>query len=211
MKTRTLFIAMKIFIVFILFTSLNEDLTAQADTTAANNQIEINKQIVNGFYQDLWFTNNTGNYARYVADEFIAHDIGDRKNSLEPAIEQKQIADFFWKHTTNNRTNVDFQIAEGDLVATRWNMAWEPNTLFGRILLGKGELPIINVMRIENGQIVEFWNHRHDIDTRMARLPLILRGFVFGLLIALVPTFIAFRQSRTLKKLRAKSETEQEA
>jgi len=197
---------MKTILTFILIAFLNADLSAQADTTAANSQIEINKQIVNGFYQDLWFTNNTDNYARYVADEFIAHDIGDRKNSVEPAIEQKQIADFFWKHTTNNRTRVDFQIAEGDLVATRWNMVWEPNTLFGRILLGKGELPIINVMRIEDGKIVEFWNHRHDIDTRMARLPLILKGLVFGLLIALIPTFIVFRQRRALKNLSTKLE-----
>ena len=202
---------MKTLLTLILIASLNADLQAQSDTTSVTSQIEINKQIVNGFYQDLWFTNNTDNYAEYVADKFVAHDIGDRKGSMEPAIEQKNIADFFWKHTTNNRARVDFQIAEGDLVATRWNMAWEPNTLFGRILLGKGELPIINVMRIEDGKIVEFWNHRHDIDTRMARLPLILRGLAFGLLIALIPTFIAFRQRRTLKNLRAKSETEHEA
>ena len=195
-----------------LIAFLNVDLRAQADTTAANSQIEINKQIVNGFYQDLWFTDNTDNYARYVADEFIAHDIGDRKNSLEPAIEQKQIADFFWKHTTNSRTNVDFQIAEGDLVATRWRVSWKPKTLLGRLLVGKDdELPIINVMRIEDGKIVEFWNHRHDIDTRMARLPLILRGLAIGLLIALIPTFIAFRQRRTVKNLRAKLEMEHEA
>jgi len=203
---------MKIFFALTLIISLNVGLRAQTDTTAANNQIEINKQIVNGFYQDLWFTDNTDNYTRYVADEFIAHDIGDRKNSLEPAIEQKQIADFFWKHTTNSRTNVDFQIAEGDLVATRWRVSWEPKTLLGRLLVGKDdELPIINVMRIEDGKIVEFWNHRHDIDTRMARLPLILRGLAIGLLIALIPTFIAFRQRRTVKNLRAKLEMEHEA
>ncbi|REL24232.1 hypothetical protein DYD21_18655 [Rhodohalobacter sp. SW132] len=201
---------MKTLFVLILFVSLNVDLRAHADTTSATTQTEINKEIVNGFYQDLWFTNNTDNYAEYVAEEYVVHDIGDRKNSIEPAVEQKNIADFFWKHTTNRRISVDFQIADGDLVATRYNVAWEPNTLLGRLMAGKGDMPIINVMRIEDGKIVEFWNHRHDIDSRMSRLPLILRGFAFGLLIALIPTFIAFRQRRTVKNLRAKLEMEHE-
>jgi predicted SnoaL-like aldol condensation-catalyzing enzyme len=200
---------MKILFTLTLIISLHVELHAQARTPEITSQIDLNKQIVNGFYQDLWFTDNTDNYSRYVADEFVAHDIGDRKNSIEPAIEQKQIADFFWKHTLNNETNVDFQIAEGDLVATRWRVSWEPKTILGRLLVGKGvELPIINVMRIEDGKIVEFWNHRHDIDMRMARLPLILRGLGFGLLIALIPTFIAFRQRRTVKNLKARLEME---
>ena len=201
---------MKTLSVLILFVSLNVDLRAQADTTSATSQTEINKQIVNGFYQDLWFTNNTDNYAEYVAEEYVVHDIGDRKNSIEPAVEQKNIADFFWKHTTNRRISVDFQIADGDLVATRYSVDWEPNTLLGRLMAGKGEMPIINVMRIEDGKIVEFWNHRHDIDSRMSRVPLILRGLAFGLLIALIPTFIAFRQRQTVKNLRAKLEMEHE-
>ena len=181
------------------------DLRAQSETALETSQVEINKQIVNGFYQNLWFTNNTDNYACYVAEEYIVHDIGDRKNSIEPTVVQKEIADRFWKHTTNWRTSVDFQIAEGDLVATRWRMTAEPKTLLGRILVGKtDELPIIIVMRIEDGKIVEFWNHRHDIDTRMSRLPHILRGLLIGLFIALIPTFIAFRQRRIINKLRAK-------
>lgn len=198
---------MKNLIGLLLIASLSVNLQAQTVNTSAPSQTEINKQIVNGFYQDLWFTNNTDNYAEYVADEYIAHDIGDRKNSIEPAVVQKKIADRFWKHTTNWKTSVDFQIAEGDLVATRWRMTAEPKTLLGRLFVGKNdELPIINVMRIEDGKIVEFWNHRHDIDTRMSRLPLILRGLIIGLVIALIPTFIVFRQRRILKKLRAKVE-----
>ncbi|MGF1669668.1 MAG: ester cyclase [Balneolaceae bacterium] len=198
---------MKTLLLFILIVFLSVDLQAQSDTASTTSQIEINKQIVNGFYQDLWFTNNTDNYAEYVADEYIVHDIGDRKNAIEPAIVQKHIADRFWKHTTNWSTSVDFQIAEDDLVATRWRMTAEPNTLLGRILIGKNnELPIINVMRIEEGKIVEFWNHRHDIDARLSRLPLILRGLALGLVIALIPTIIVFRQRRTLKSLREKTE-----
>ena len=57
-------------------------------------QTERNKAIARAFYEDLWFSNNTHNYSRYVADNYVVHDIGDRKGITEPAIEQKNIADF---------------------------------------------------------------------------------------------------------------------
>ena len=44
---------------------------------------------------------------------------GDRKGVTEPAIEQKNIADFFWANGDLSGV-IDYQIAEGDLVATRW-------------------------------------------------------------------------------------------
>ncbi|NBC03448.1 MAG: hypothetical protein GVY20_07050 [Bacteroidetes bacterium] len=174
----------------------NVDLLSQTDTTTTVDQTQINKQIAYSFYQVLWFTNHTENYGKYVV-----HDIGDRKSVTEPAIEQKHIADFFWKHGTM-RPEIDFQIAEDDLVATRWSLSYEPETLFGKIVLGKHKLPIINVFRMEDGKIVEIWNHRHDIDTRQT-LKFTLQGFLIGLLIALIPTFFVIRQKRYIKRLKA--------
>ena len=58
-----------------------------------------NKQIARNFYEDLWFNNRTDNYIKYMADEYVAHDIGDRKGILEPAIQQKEIADRFCSRT----------------------------------------------------------------------------------------------------------------
>ena len=92
--------------------------SAQEESVIQKNQTEINKEIARNFYQDLWFTNNTDNYKKYVADQYIVHDIGDRKGVTEPAIEQKNIADFFWKNG-EFQSEIDYQIAEGDLVATR--------------------------------------------------------------------------------------------
>jgi predicted SnoaL-like aldol condensation-catalyzing enzyme len=170
------------------------------DSTLLADQSQINKQIARNFYQDLWFTNNTKNYIKYVADEYRVHDIGDRKGVLEPAIEQKNIADFFWKNG-NWKSKYDYQIAEGDLVATRWIATYEPSTLLGKIMIGNGQLPIINVFRIENGKIVEIWNHRHDIDTRQT-LRFKLQGLLVGLCLALIPTFFVFMQRRLIKKLK---------
>src|SRR5690554_6043443 len=95
------------------------DVYSQHDSLGLDEQIETNKEIARNFYQDLWFSNHTNKYIQYVADEYVVHDIWDRKGVTEPAIEQKYIADFFWKNG-DLQGKIDYQIAEGDLVATRW-------------------------------------------------------------------------------------------
>jgi len=173
-------------------------LYAQNDSASLDRtQEEINKEIARNFYEDLWFNNKTENYIKYVADEYVAHDIGDRKGIIEPAIEQKEIADMFWNEGTLSG-KIDYQIADGDLVATRWHSRFEGNTLKGK-LFEMDDLPIINVFRFKDGKIVELWNHRHDIDINQT-LMFTMKGLLIGLIIALIPTFFAFRYKKRWKK-----------
>jgi len=175
---------------------------SQTDTVRLINQKELeerNKKLATGFYNDLWFTNNTDNYKLYVADTYVAHDIGERKGVSEPAIEQKIIADRFWANGKWD-AKINYQIAEGDLVATRWEATYQPETLIGRIMYGSGTIPIINVFRFQDGKIVELWNHRHDIDTNMT-MKFTIKGLLIGLFIALIPTFFAIRLKRKLRKM----------
>lgn len=172
---------------------------SQQDSLHLKSQLETNKEIARNFYQDLWFTNNTEKYKDYVADEYVVHDIFERKGLTEPAIEQKHIADMFWENGELNGV-IDYQIAEGDLVATRWQASLKPNTLFGKVL-GMEKLAIINVFRIKDGKIVEIWNHRHDIETNQT-VKFVIKGLLIGLLIALIPTFIAFRLRKKLRAIR---------
>ncbi len=171
---------------------------SQQDNLSTANLQERNKEIARNFYQDLWFSNNTDQYAKYVASEYIVHDIGDRKGVTEPAIEQKNIADFFWENVDLGG-QINYQVAEGDLVATHWTATTEnTKTLLGRFIASE-PFYIINVMRFnEEGKIVEFWNQRHDIDTSQT-LKFTFKGLMIGLLIALIPTFIAIRMKRQLK------------
>lgn len=156
-----------------------------------------NKEIAKRFYQDLWFSKNTDRYNEYVAEEYVAHDIGVRKNITEPAIEQKRIADFL--HSQGKMTGrIDYQIAEGDLVATRWQWEMEPTTILFRIMGGNRQIPIINVFRFKDGKIVEIWNHRHDIDAFHGNI-LFVKGLGIGLLIALFGWGIVFFQWRKRK------------
>ena len=163
---------------------------------------ERNRAIAAAYYEDLWFNNRTDRYTEYMADTYLAHDIGDRKNVLEPAIEQKRTADRLW---AGGRISgeIQYQIAEGDLVATRLEWRYEPRTLMARLLFGNAAIPVINVFRFdEDGKIVELWNHRHDIDTNITIL-YSLKGFAFGLLIALLVGAYAAVLRRRVRRLEA--------
>ena len=175
---------------------------AAQETPTSDSVEERNKALARGFYEDLWFSDNTDRYERYLADEYVVHDTGDRKGVKEPAIRQKEIADFF--HSRGEMAgSIDYQIAEGDLVATRWQWKMEPTSLMFRIMGGRNQIPIINVFRFdEKGRIVEIWNHRHDIDTGAANFKF-LKGLGVGLVVALLGWGVAFFLWRRQRKVTA--------
>ncbi|MEL6830490.1 MAG: ester cyclase [Pseudomonadota bacterium] len=134
-------------------------------TIAEQSSIERNKDIARQFYEDLWFSNNTDAYADYVADTYVVHDVGPVKGVTETAIKQKEIADVF--HSFGELSGeIDYQIAEGDKVATRWFVKLEPSAEALEMgMTAVDGVAIINVFRFdEAGKIVEIWNHRHDVD-----------------------------------------------
>lgn len=159
---------------------------------------EANKALARAFYEDLWFSDRTDRFEEYVADEYVLHDTGDLKNVTEPAVKQKEVPDFL-RSQGEMGGEIDFQIAEGDLVATRWRWKFKPKTLMFRILGGREEIPVINVFRIRDGKIVEIWNHRHDIDTGRANI-----GFVMGLVLGGAIMFAVWMVCRLIGSRRKK-------
>jgi len=192
---------MKRIVLLFTFSLIAVSTSSQTESIDEKSREERNKEVASSFYRDLWATDNTDNYSMYLADKYVVHDIGNRKGVTEPSEEQKIIADRFWDNGSNE-VIIDYQIADGDLVATRWIFDYEPETFFGKIIFGTRPIPIINVFRIEDGKIVEIWNHRHDIDTNQT-MRFTFKGLLIGLVIALVPTFLAIRMRRKIKKLTA--------
>jgi len=138
-----------------------------AGCTTLNEQgdVERNKALAQAFYEDLWFSNNTQKYTEYVADSYVIHDIGPNKGLTETAVTQKEIADRF--HSFGSLTGkIDYQIAEGDKVATRWFVYLDPNDAAKSMGMTEVDgVAIINVFRFNDaGKIVEIWNHRHDVE-----------------------------------------------
>ena len=74
--------------------------------------------------------------------------------------------------------------------------------MLGRLLMNDKDLPIINVLRFEDGKIVEFWNHRHDIDTGRTVM-FKAQGFAFGLIPSVLLLVYVILLRRRLKRARA--------
>lgn len=125
------------------------------------------------------------------------------KDVTENANEQKRVADLFWQNGTMTGT-IDFQIAEDDLVATRWQWNFQPTTWWMKALGGRRPIPIINVFRFRDGKIVELWNHRHDIDSLWGTV-VFLKGVAFGLAPSLVLLVVSFVLWRRLRQQRART------
>ena len=146
---------------------------AKGTAAESRSTAERNKRLAREFYENLWFSNNTAAYTDYMADEYAVHDIGGESGNVLPGIRQKEIADRF--HGMGAMSGeFDYQIAEGDKVATRWWWSLKVNEQGQAMGMQDIErLPIINVFRFNNdGKIVEIWNHRHDVDIpRMPRPP----------------------------------------
>ena len=157
----------------------------QGETQPCSSEVEeANKAAARHFYEQVWFTNNPDVVDEVFAPEYIAHDIGDVKGVTEPAEMQKQIAGFLWENG-NMTGSIDYQIADCNMVATRWQWKFQPTSLLFKVLGGRDQIPIINVFRFQDGKIVEIWNHRHDIDTGMGNV-----GFFKGIAVGLVPGLI---------------------
>jgi predicted SnoaL-like aldol condensation-catalyzing enzyme len=193
------------FLLLIMIPALAQDTLKTTGSPDSVNSIDPQDsyimEIARGFYQDLWFTQNTEAYSKYMADEYIIHDIGKDRNGVESGIVQKEIADFFWENGEMSG-EIEYQLTNDDLVATRWIWHYRPRTLLGRFMVGEVDLPIINVFRIREGKIVEVWNHRHDIDTNRTNI-FLLKGLLYGLLIAMIPLIWALYLRRKLKKIKA--------
>ena len=159
---------------------------------------ERNKALARRFYEQVWFSRNLSAVDDLVAPMYVVHDIGDRKGITEPADEQKQIADFFWRNGTMTGS-IDYQIAQGDLVATRWQWEFQPRTWSAKILIRRIQIPIINVFRFRDGKIVEIWNHRHDIDAGYQTLQFI-QGVIVGLLPSLILAVVIFLRRRKRRR-----------
>ena len=163
-----------------------EDGSPAAPEDSARRTEEKNKALARRFYEQIWFQKNTDEVFNLVAPEYTIHDIDGRDGYKEAAATQKEIAEGL--HSLGDMSGtIDYQIAEGDLVATRWYWTMDSHTWWFTLLGGgaKTRIPIINVFRFKDGKIVEIWNHRHDINTPMANVK-----FVMGLAAGFIPTAI---------------------
>ena len=125
---------------------------------------EANKALVRRFYEEVWARGNLGVADELFAADYERHDLRAGEPSSGPE-GQKQIAAAFRAAFADLTWEIDFVLADGDLVAGRWTAsgthlgAWAGVEPTGRAMRFSG----INVFRFADGKVVEIWNHRDDL------------------------------------------------
>jgi steroid delta-isomerase-like uncharacterized protein len=123
-----------------------------------------NKALVRRFYEEVWARGNLDVADQVFADEYLRHDFRGGEPEPGPA-GQKDIAAAFRAAFPDLTWEIDFLIAEDDLVAGRWTASgthkgpWAGTEPTGRTMRFSG----MNVFRFADGKVVEIWNHRDDL------------------------------------------------
>jgi steroid delta-isomerase-like uncharacterized protein len=127
-------------------------------------EAEQNKATIRRFYEEVWARGNVDVTYEVFADDYVRHDF--RATDPVPGPEgQKRIAADFRAAFPDLEFEIDFLVAEDDMVAGRWTArgthsgAWGDVPASGR----RVEFSAINVFRFEGGKVVEIWNHRDDL------------------------------------------------
>jgi steroid delta-isomerase-like uncharacterized protein len=126
-----------------------------------------NKALVRRFYEEVWDRGNTAFAYEVFADDYVRHDFR-ATDPVPGAAGQKQIADDFRAAFPDLRVTVDVMVGEGDFVVGRWTAtgthtgSWAGLEPTGRAIT----FSAANIFRLENGKVVEIWNHRDDLGLR---------------------------------------------
>jgi steroid delta-isomerase-like uncharacterized protein len=127
--------------------------------------VDANKQLVKRFYDEVWARGNVGFAREVFADEYARHDL--RPTQAAPGgAGQAAIAEGFRRAFPDLEWQVDFVLAEDDLVAARWTASgthtgpWADVAPTGTHVVFSG----VNIFRFgEDGKVAEIWNHRDDL------------------------------------------------
>jgi steroid delta-isomerase-like uncharacterized protein len=125
---------------------------------------DANKALVRRFYEEVWGRGKLDVADELFADEYERHDFRGGEHKPGPA-GQKRIAAAFRAAFPDLSWQIDFILAEGELVAGRWTATgthlgtWAGVEPTRRVMRFSG----INVFRFSDGKVVEIWNHRDDL------------------------------------------------
>jgi predicted SnoaL-like aldol condensation-catalyzing enzyme len=164
---------------------------------------EANKTAARRFYEDVWFGHKVDVVDELFAPEYLNHDPRDPDEKARsegrkaPRATQKELA----RQQSGSTGRIDFQIAEGDRVMTRWVWTMPLAGGWERFVAGKDhiEISVVQIFRFDaDGRIAEVWNHRDDrgIDDQMRISGLYyFEGIFFGIVIALVVSKVLRRRT----------------
>jgi steroid delta-isomerase-like uncharacterized protein len=122
------------------------------------------KALIQRFNEEVWNKGNLDVVYEIFAPDYARHDL--RPGNPLPGPEgQKRIAADFRAAFPDLRSTIDLLIEEGDYVVSRWTAEGTHLGVWGGIApTGKrARFCGVNIFRIQNGKVVELWNHRDDL------------------------------------------------
>jgi predicted SnoaL-like aldol condensation-catalyzing enzyme len=163
---------------------------------------EVFKANARRFYEEVWFGHKADVVDELFAEEYINHDPRDpdakarAEGRKAPRSTQKELV----RQQAASSGRIESQVAEGDLVVTRWIWSMPLASAWERFVAGKDhiEIPVVQTFRFnEAGRIVEVWNQCDDygIDEQMRVSGLYyFEGFLFGVVLTLVASSLLRRK-----------------
>jgi predicted ester cyclase len=124
-----------------------------------------NKELIRRFYEEVWDRGNLDVCEEVFAPDYVRHDF----RSTEPVAGpegQKQIAADFRAAFPDLHVVVDLLVAEDDYVVGRWTATGTHSGRWGTVEPTGRSVRFSNIFRLENGKVVEIWNHRDDLGLR---------------------------------------------
>ncbi len=126
--------------------------------SGASADTEANKALERRMFEEVWNQSEVDVLDEILSSDYVIHDpAGD----FEGAAGYKQFHAMFNAAFSNIHFTIEDQLAEGDLVVTRWtDRATHTGELMGTPATGKDILATgITVSHIVDGRVVEEWNH----------------------------------------------------
>jgi len=118
-----------------------------------------NKAVAKRFFE-AWNARDLDAFDEIVAPDAVTHDPQSPFSDIRGSEGAKRLAEMYHAAYSDSRFEVHEQIAEGDLVVTRWTgKGTHDGELMGMPPTGKWvEVDGVAIDRISGGKIVESWN-----------------------------------------------------
>ena len=120
-----------------------------------------NKAHASRFFEEFWDQKNLAVADELLAPTYVDHVPGSPPDVTPGPARYKETASAYFTAFPDVRVTVEFQIAEGDMVVTRWKShATHTGSLFGMPATNKSSTVTgITIYRIAGGKIVETWTN----------------------------------------------------
>ena len=123
-----------------------------------------NKAAIRRFYDEVWDKGNTNVALEAFADDYVRHDLRPSQ-ALPGGAGQAKVAADFRAAFPDLSFQVDLILGEGEFVAARWTASGTHAGPWGEVPPSGKRVTFhgANFFRLEEGKIVEIWNHRDDL------------------------------------------------